>query len=58
MFAPQPRGGRQTYKSVIVVVAVIVGVAGPVIVAVHVHGNAPVSVIDLRRSGSNRVTDR
>jgi hypothetical protein len=31
---------------VIVIVAVIVVVAGPVIVAVHVHGNATVGVID------------
>jgi len=37
---------------------VAVDVGGPVIVAVHVHGNAPVSVIDLRGSGSNRVRDR
>jgi hypothetical protein len=31
-----------------VIVAVIVGVAGPVIVAVHVHGNATVVVIATR----------
>ena len=30
----------------IVIVAVIVIVIGPVIVAVHVHGNATVAVID------------
>ena len=28
------------------IVIVIVAVAGPVIVAVHVHGNAPVDVIE------------
>jgi len=31
---------------VIVIVDVIVDVDGPVIVAVHVHGNAPVTVIE------------
>jgi hypothetical protein len=31
---------------VIVIVAVIVAVAGPVIVGVHVHGNATVGVIE------------
>jgi dihydroxyacetone kinase-like predicted kinase len=31
---------------VIVTVAVMVAVAGPVIVAVHVHGNTPVVVIE------------
>jgi hypothetical protein len=33
-------------QNVIVGVAVIVAVAGPVIVAVHVHGNATVGVIE------------
>jgi len=48
----------QTSCAVIVdvAVAVNVNVGGAVIVAVHVHGNAPVSVIDLRRNASNRVT--
>jgi hypothetical protein len=36
---------------VIVIVAVIVGVVGPVIVAVHVNGNATVDVI---ATGSHR----
>jgi hypothetical protein len=31
---------------VIVIVAVIVGVIGPLIVAVHMHGNATVAVIE------------
>jgi hypothetical protein len=31
---------------VIAIVAVIVAVAGPVFVAVHVHGNAPLIVIE------------
>ena len=35
----------KTYKSVAVAVAVAVG--GPVIVAVHVHENAPVGVIEM-----------
>jgi len=53
---PQDRGSYQgfedkeravkTHSPVIVIVIVIVDVGGPVIVAAHVHGNAPVTVIE------------
>jgi len=39
-------------------VAVDVNVGASVIVAVHVNGNAPVSVIDLRRNGSDQPNAR
>jgi hypothetical protein len=47
-----PALGRavKPYKPVAVIVAVIVAVAGPVIVAVHLNGNATVSVIEKVRS--------